>query len=231
MILPRKARFARRPALGRRFIRDNQAFASFHQSDSADNPRARNFSVHPKPGQRRDLQKIRAFIEQRLDPLPPFGLANSTMVVGNDGVIVIDTLESLTSARNVAAAFRAIGSKPVKAVVYTHNHTDHILGIKAFVKEEDVRSGAVTVFAHSTMMQTAIGNASIIGPILSVRSAVLIGSSSSRRTRGPRQQRPWTETGCRRALLHRADKNLRRFARCRRVRRQNASGLRAQRNR
>src|ERR1035437_7928642 len=175
MILPRKARFARRPALGRRFIRDNQAFASFHQSDSADNPRARNFSVHPKPGQRRDLQKIRAFIEQRLDPLPPFGLANSTMVVGNDGVIIIDTLESLTSARNVAAAFRAIGSKPVKAVVYTHNHTDHILGIKAFVKEEDVRSGAVTVFAHSTMMQTAIGNASIIGPILSVRSAYSLG--------------------------------------------------------
>jgi alkyl sulfatase BDS1-like metallo-beta-lactamase superfamily hydrolase len=47
-----------------------------------------------------------------------FGLANSTMVVGNDSVIIIDTLESLTSARNVAAAFRAIGSKPVKAVVY-----------------------------------------------------------------------------------------------------------------
>jgi alkyl sulfatase BDS1-like metallo-beta-lactamase superfamily hydrolase len=104
-----------------------------------------------------------------------FGLANSTMVIGNDGVIIIDTLESLTSARNVAAAFRAITTKPVKAVVYTHNHTDHILGIKAFVKEEDVRSGAVAVYAHSTMMQTVISNASIIGPILTVRSAYSLG--------------------------------------------------------
>lgn len=104
-----------------------------------------------------------------------FGLANSAMVVGDDGVIIIDTLESLTSARAVASAFRAITDKPVKAVVYTHNHTDHILGIKAFVKEEDVRSGAVTVFAHSTMMQTVISNASIIGPILAVRSAYSLG--------------------------------------------------------
>jgi alkyl sulfatase BDS1-like metallo-beta-lactamase superfamily hydrolase len=104
-----------------------------------------------------------------------FGLANSTMVVGSDGVIIIDTLESLASARNVVAAFRAITTKPVKAVVYTHNHTDHILGIKAFVKEEDVRSGAVTVYAHSTMMQTVISNASIIGPVLTVRSAYSLG--------------------------------------------------------
>ena len=104
-----------------------------------------------------------------------FGLANSTMVVGKDGVIIIDTLESLTSAQAVAAAFRAITDKPVKAVVYTHNHTDHILGVKAFVREEDVHSGAVTVFAHSTMMQTVISNASIIGPILSVRSAYSLG--------------------------------------------------------
>jgi alkyl sulfatase BDS1-like metallo-beta-lactamase superfamily hydrolase len=104
-----------------------------------------------------------------------FGLANSTMVVGDDGVIIIDTMESLASARAVAAAFRAITDKPVKAVVYTHNHTDHILGIKAFVKEEDVRSGAVTVFAHSSMMRTVISNASIIGPILAVRSAYSLG--------------------------------------------------------
>ena len=134
-------------------------------------------TVPPRLTEQSRKMEQRVYSRHGQRPIPPSAsdFATSTMVVGNDGVIIIDTLESLTSARNVAAAFRAITTKPVKAVVYTHNHTDHILGIKAFVKEEDVRSGAVTVFAHSTMMQTVISNASIIGPILSVRSAYSLG--------------------------------------------------------
>ena len=70
-----QAWFARRAAFRRRFIGDDQALAPFHQPDSADDARARNFSVDPEAGQRRDFQKVRSFIEQRFDPLPRQQLA------------------------------------------------------------------------------------------------------------------------------------------------------------
>lgn len=58
-----------------------------------------------------------------------FGLANSIMIEGSDGVIVIDTMEGAEVAAPVARAFReAAKGKPVKALIFTHNHADHVHG-------------------------------------------------------------------------------------------------------
>lgn len=104
-----------------------------------------------------------------------FGGANSVMIVGRDGVVIVDTMESVDAAKTVMAELRKITDKPVKAIVYTHNHTDHTMGIKAFTTEEDVRAGRVDIYAHETMMNTVISNAGVIGPILSLRSAYTFG--------------------------------------------------------
>src|SRR3546814_3422651 len=53
-----------------------------------------------------------------------YGIANSILVVGDSGVIVVDTTETAESAREVLAAFRKITDKPVAAIVYTHSHPD-----------------------------------------------------------------------------------------------------------
>jgi alkyl sulfatase BDS1-like metallo-beta-lactamase superfamily hydrolase len=104
-----------------------------------------------------------------------YGLANSTMIVGRDGVIVIDTLESVDAAKTAMAEFRKITDKPVKAVIYTHNHSDHINGVKAFVNEDDVKAGRVEIYAHETMINTVISNASVVAPILGLRSSYSFG--------------------------------------------------------
>src|SRR3982074_2095148 len=57
---------------------------------------------------------------------------NTIMVVGNDGVIIVDTGDGVQWAREVAAEFRAITDKPVRAVIYTCFHIDHMFGVKAF---------------------------------------------------------------------------------------------------
>ena len=104
-----------------------------------------------------------------------FGGANTVMIVGSDGIIIVDTMESVDAAKGALAEFRKITDKPVKAIIYTHNHTDHTMGVKAFTTEEDVKAGKVAIYAHETMMTTVISNASVIAPILGLRSAYTFG--------------------------------------------------------
>ena len=59
--------------------------------------------------------------------------ANTSMIVGADGVIIVDTLMNPTSAARAFEALREYSDKPVKAILYTHSHGDHIGGASAFV--------------------------------------------------------------------------------------------------
>lgn len=61
-----------------------------------------------------------------------YALANSILIEGADGVIIVDTTESKAAARVIKAEFDKLSKKPVKAIVYTHNHYDHINGSEVF---------------------------------------------------------------------------------------------------
>ncbi|MDY6833091.1 MAG: alkyl sulfatase dimerization domain-containing protein [Thermodesulfobacteriota bacterium] len=74
-----------------------------------------------------------------------YGLANSIMIEGDDGLIIVDTMETREQARLVLAEFRKISAKPVKAIIYTHNHTDHIFGADVFAEGK-----SPDVYAHQT---------------------------------------------------------------------------------
>ena len=65
-----------------------------------------------------------------------FGLANSILLEGTDGVAIVDTLECAEVAEEVRAEFRKISKKPVKAIVYTHHHTDHVFGARVFAARD-----------------------------------------------------------------------------------------------
>jgi alkyl sulfatase BDS1-like metallo-beta-lactamase superfamily hydrolase len=71
-----------------------------------------------------------------------YAFATIIMVLTPDGVVVIDTTESLSAAREVMGELRKITNLPVKAVIYTHNHADHWFGTKAFF------NSGVQVIAH-----------------------------------------------------------------------------------
>lgn len=62
-----------------------------------------------------------------------FGVSPSSMIVGDDGIIIVDTMIDTDSAGRAFAAFRKITDKPVKAIIFTHAHGDHTGGAAAFV--------------------------------------------------------------------------------------------------
>ena len=106
-------------------------------------------------------------------------LANLTVVEGDDGLIVIDCMAGVESARQGMDLFRQhVSDKPVAAVIYTHTHIDHYGGVKGVVDADDVASGKVPIIAPGTVRsfdKFAIGENVIAGNAMARRSFYAFG--------------------------------------------------------
>ena len=60
--------------------------------------------------------------------------ANAGIIIGRDGVLVVDTLISAKEGERFLADIRKVTTKPIKFVVNTHTHLDHALGNCVFAK-------------------------------------------------------------------------------------------------
>jgi glyoxylase-like metal-dependent hydrolase (beta-lactamase superfamily II) len=59
-------------------------------------------------------------------------ISNAAFVVTSEGVVVIDGLGSKALAEGLIGAIRKVTTQPVRYVIVTHYHADHIYGLQAF---------------------------------------------------------------------------------------------------
>ncbi len=71
----------------------------------------------------------------------PAPAANSGVIIGNKGVIVVDTKGGADAGKEMLAAIGKLTAKPVTHVILTHSDGDHVNGLAAFPK-------GITIIAH-----------------------------------------------------------------------------------
>ena len=74
-----------------------------------------------------------------------YQVSSNTMIVGDDGVVIVDPGLLPQMAARVRQEFEKISDKPIKAIIYTHGHADHTNGAGAFFDE----SSGVEVWQRS----------------------------------------------------------------------------------
>ncbi|UDI90322.1 alkyl/aryl-sulfatase [Pseudomonas sp. IAC-BECa141] len=112
-------------------------------------------------------------------------LANMTIVEGDSGLIVMDPLLSVETAKaGMALYFKHRPRKPVNTVIYTHPHVDHFGGVRGVIDEADVKAGKVQVIAPQGFFEHAIGENVLAGPAMKRRAQYMYGAALPRSERG-----------------------------------------------
>lgn len=115
-------------------------------------------------------------VSDRVWQVRGFDISNITFVRGDTGWIVIDPLTMKETAQAALALVNeTLGKRPVKAVIYTHSHSDHFGGVRGVVDEADVKAGKVAIVAPKGFMEEVAAENILAGNAMSRRAQYQFG--------------------------------------------------------
>ncbi len=72
-------------------------------------------------------------LNERVYVAVDYDVSTQTLIIGDDGVVIVDTGSDPSLVEPVLEEFRKISSKPIKGIIFTHGHPDHVNGAPTFV--------------------------------------------------------------------------------------------------
>jgi len=115
-------------------------------------------------------------VSDRVWQVRGFDVSNVTFIKGDTGWVVVDPL---TTAETARAAFDLVTEKlgvlPIRAVIYTHSHSDHFGGVRGIVDQKDVEAGKVAIVAPEGFMKEVVSENVLAGNAMSRRAQYQFG--------------------------------------------------------
>jgi alkyl sulfatase BDS1-like metallo-beta-lactamase superfamily hydrolase len=116
-------------------------------------------------------------VSDRIYQVRGYDLANMTLIKGDTGWIIFDTLLTPATAKAAfALVTQELGEFPIKAVVYSHAHADHFGGVTGIVSRSQVQSGNVEILAPRDFMEHAIKENVLAGNAMTRRASYQYGN-------------------------------------------------------
>jgi len=135
-------------------------------------------TVHPSLWRQAKLDKHHGLfqVDEGLWQVRGYDLSNVTFIEGATGWVVIDPLTTtVTAAAALELVNRELGERPVKAVIYTHSHSDHYGGVLGVTSQEAVDAGDVAIIAPEGFLAEVTSEFIIAGPAMGQRATYQFG--------------------------------------------------------
>ncbi|WP_233152761.1 alkyl/aryl-sulfatase [Mycobacterium sp. NS-7484] len=124
-------------------------------------------------------------VPDRIYQVRGYDLSNLTLVKGDTGWTLVDTMVSAETAKAALdLANEKLGARPVVAVIHSHSHVDHYGGVRGVVDQADVDSGKVKIIAPANFVEDVVSENVIAGNAMSRRSIYMFGALLPRNAQG-----------------------------------------------
>ncbi|MFJ8473763.1 alkyl/aryl-sulfatase [Kitasatospora sp. NPDC094011] len=105
-----------------------------------------------------------------------YDLSNMTIITGDTGLVIIDSLTSFETAQAALELYRRTtsDSRPITGLLYTHPHVDHFGGSRGLFADRDGNPPiGVKVYAPQYFLDHAISENVFAGPAMSRRASYM----------------------------------------------------------
>ncbi|WP_295749743.1 alkyl sulfatase dimerization domain-containing protein [Undibacterium sp.] len=114
-----------------------------------------------------------------------FDIGNITLIEGDSGWVVVDTLTSRESAAAALAFARQhLGNKAVTAIIFTHSHADHFGGALGIISQQELAQRKIPIIASEGFMEEATSENLMVGTAMGRRSSYQFGKDLERSAKG-----------------------------------------------
>jgi len=79
-----------------------------------------------------------------------YDVTNTVLIEGEKGIIVIDSLSSYDSVKNLLDDFKSISDKPIKTIIFTKLSLESVNAVDAFIEYGD---GSMEIIVHEDLLQ------------------------------------------------------------------------------